>query len=35
MIARINESKRSAKHVSNKCEFKFDSKKCNLESKVE
>ena len=33
MIARINETKIS--HVSNKCEFKFDSKKCNLESKVE
>ena len=29
MTTRINESKTSTKHISCKCECKFDSRKCN------
>ena len=33
MITGINESRISTKHISSKCECKFDSSKCNLNQK--
>ena len=33
MVTRINKSKLWTKHISSKCEWKFDSRKCNLNQK--
>ena len=35
MITGINESKTLTEHISCKCECKFDSKKCNLNQKLD
>ena len=35
MITGINESKTLTKHISYKCESKFDGRKCNSNQKVE